>query len=138
METGDLGHLGMEHVIVNLMIHSLSPQARRLMEIALTGDPFDIDIKLNKDCKNRNVEIFNTNFKTMGLRLIFRKILKKLINPITIQPIEFLEPQQLKNPITFINEDEVFDPIDDMDIMLEIDEEMKKAAITIYPINNIK
>ena len=77
MESGDLAHLGMQHVVMNLMLHSSSPQARRLFEQLLVGDPYNIDIKLDKESKNRNAEIINALMKTMGLRLEFHKIPKK-------------------------------------------------------------
>ena len=77
METGNMAHIGMEYVIMNLMLYSSSPQGRRLFEHLLTGDPYDIDIKLDKDSINRNAEIIEAIFKAMGLRLGFRKIIKK-------------------------------------------------------------
>ncbi|MGL5328051.1 MAG: hypothetical protein ACRDD7_02200, partial [Peptostreptococcaceae bacterium] len=77
METGDLIHLGVENVIINLMLHSTSPHGRRLAEDLLTGDPFDIDIKLDDMAKNRSVEILNAYLLTMGLELKFSKIPKK-------------------------------------------------------------
>ena len=39
-------------------------------------DPYDIDIKLDADSKNRNAEIINALLKYMGLRLVFTKKLK--------------------------------------------------------------
>lgn len=78
METGDLAHMGMEAVITNLMIHSASPHARRLAEQLLTGNPFKIDIKLDENSSNRSVEILNSYLKTMGLKLVFTKVLKKI------------------------------------------------------------
>ena len=77
MESGDLAHLGMQYVVMNLMLYSSSPQARRLFEQLLIGDPYNIDIKLDKDSKNRNAEIINALFKTMGLKLVFEKIPKQ-------------------------------------------------------------
>lgn len=77
METGDLAHIGMQYVVMNLMLYSSSPQARRLFEQLLIGDPYDIDIRLDEDSKNRNAEIINALFKTMGLKLVFTKIPKK-------------------------------------------------------------
>ena len=77
MESGDLAHLGMQYVVMNLMLYSSSPQARRLFEQLLIGDPYNIDIRLDKDSKNRNAEIINALFKTMGLRLVFEKIPKQ-------------------------------------------------------------
>lgn len=79
METEDFIHIGAENVVSALMIHSVSPQARRLLEQALTGDPYHVDIVLNSDSKNRNVEILNAYLKTMGLRLTFKKIKKKKV-----------------------------------------------------------
>ena len=70
-------HIGAENVVYTLMIHSVSPQARRLVESALTGDPYHVDIILNSDSKNRSAEILNAYLKTMGLRLVFKKIKKK-------------------------------------------------------------
>lgn len=77
MESGDLAHLGMQYVVMNLMLYSSSPQARRLFEQLLIGDPYTIDIKLDTESKNRNAEIINALFKTMGLRLVFEKIPKQ-------------------------------------------------------------
>ena len=77
MESGDLAHLGMQYVVMNLMLYSSSPQARRLFEQLLIGDPYNIDIKLDSDSKNRNAEIINALLKTMGLKLVFEKIPKE-------------------------------------------------------------
>ena len=77
METGDLAHLGMQYVVMNLMLYSSSPQGRRLFEELLIGNPYKIDIKLDQDSKNRNAEIINSLFKTMGLKLVFIKKLKE-------------------------------------------------------------
>jgi DNA-directed RNA polymerase beta subunit len=78
MESGNMAHLGMQYVVMNLMLYSSSPQGRRLFEKLLTGDPYNIDIKLDRDSKNRNAEIINTIFKTMGLKLTFKKVPKKI------------------------------------------------------------
>ena len=76
MESGNMAHLSMQYVIMNLMIYSSSPQGRRLFEHLLVGDPYNIDIKLDKNSKNRNAEIINVLFKTMGLKLVFSKVPK--------------------------------------------------------------
>lgn len=76
MESGNMAHLSMQLVIMNLMLYSSSPQGRRLFEQLLTGNPYNIDIKLDKDSKNRNAEIINAIFKTMGNKLVFKKIPK--------------------------------------------------------------
>ena len=103
METGDMSHLGMEIVITNLMIHSVSPKARRLTEQMLTGDPFITDIKLDDDASNRSAEILNTYLKSMGLKFVFNKRLKKPIIAAMINPISMtmptLSPYGSINPI---------------------------------------
>lgn len=78
MESGDLSNLGMEYVVMNLLLYSSSPQGRRLFEQLLTtDDPYNIDIKLDNESKNRNVEIINALFKAIGYKLTFEKIPKK-------------------------------------------------------------
>ena len=77
MESCDLCHIGMQYVVMNLMLYSNSPQARRLFEALLISNPYDLDIKLDVDSKNRNAEIINALFKTMGLKLEFTKTPKK-------------------------------------------------------------
>ena len=47
MESGDLDHMGSEYVVLNLMLHSLSPHGRRLVEQMFTGDPYDVDIRID-------------------------------------------------------------------------------------------
>lgn len=73
----DQSHVGIEYVVSNLMIHSLSPHARRRVEQMLTGDPFDINIQIDDESRNRNAEILNTYLKAKGLHLVFEKIKKK-------------------------------------------------------------
>ena len=77
MESGNLTHVGTQYVVMNFMLYSSSPQGRRLFEELLIGNPYDIDIKLDNNSKNRNAEIINSLLKTMGLRLVFNKKLKK-------------------------------------------------------------
>ena len=88
METNNMAHIGVDALIANMMIHSLSPQGRRLVEQMYTGDPFNIDIKLNSDSKNRSAEIANTYLKAIGRRLKFIKR-KKLIHKVTMNAILF-------------------------------------------------
>ena len=115
METNNMAHIGVEALISNMMIHSLSPQGRRLVEQMYTGDPFNIDIKLNSDSKNRSAEIANTYLKTIGRRLRFIKK-KKHITNITVCPIEFTEDPVIE-PIEFI-------PIEDRE-NFDIEKEFK-------------
>lgn len=116
METGNLIHLGAELVVQMLMLYSTSPHARRLTSEMLTGDPFNIDVKLDMKSKNRNVEILNVYLKTMGLKLEFERKKKKLINPIILDDpihpaIEFYIPKDIPiDPIIHFHPDEAFDP----------------------------
>ena len=77
MESGDLAHLGMQYVVMKLMMYRTSPKAIILFLKLLIGDPYNIDIKLDSDSKNRNAEIINALLKTMGLKLVFEKIPKE-------------------------------------------------------------
>ena len=104
METNQLDHLGAELVVANLMIHSISPQGRRLVEQMYTCDPFSIDIKLDSDSKNRSAEIANIRMKVIGRRLKFEKI-KKQYSKLTYCPIKFTR-DPLTTPIRIIPENE--------------------------------
>lgn len=103
MEINNFNHIGAEAVIENLMIHSVSPQGRKLVEQMYTCNPYDIDIKLDMNSKNRVAEIVNTYLKAIGLRLVFAKIpkykykvpiapftsnKKHIINPFDFAPAE--------------------------------------------------
>lgn len=103
METNNMDHLGADVVIQNMMIHSVSPQGRRLVEQMYTGDPFVIDIKLDSDSKNRSAEIATTYLKTIGRKLKFIKRRKNRVK-IVSSPIYF-EKDPIQNPISFIPED---------------------------------
>lgn len=103
METNQLDHLGAELVVANLMIHSISPQGRRLVEQMYTCDPFSINIKLDSDSRNRSAEIANIRMKVIGRRLRFEKI-KKKYNKLTYCPIKFTR-DPMSTPIRIIPED---------------------------------
>ncbi len=134
METGNLIHLGAELVVQMLMLYSTSPSARRLTSEMLTGDPFNIDVKLDMKSKNRNVEILNVYLKTMGLKLTFKKIPKKFENAILFDAIEFNKFEQALNPaIIPINPNEKYD-IEAETERLIAQAEGPKPAIEFYPI----
>lgn len=78
MEVANLCHMGAEYVSAMVMMYSSSPHARRSVQKFYTGDPFDINIKLDNKAKNRNAEIIDTRLKTCGYRLVFRKVPKKI------------------------------------------------------------
>lgn len=105
METGDFAHLGMEYVVSNLMIHSVSPQARRLVEKLLTDDPFEIDIRLDQNSKNRNVEIVNAYLKTMGLRLVFEKRRKVFKRPLSKRALCYEDKKDTKLVLTYVDKE---------------------------------
>ena len=102
METNNMAHIGVDALIANMMIHSTSPQGRRLVEQMYTGDPFHIDIRLNSDARNRSAEIANTYLKTIGRRLTFVKR-KKKITKITISPVSF-DRDPYRHPVSFVPE----------------------------------
>lgn len=105
MEQGDSSHLGMEHVVVNLLLYASSPHGRRLAEELITGDPFNIDIKLDANSKSRSVEILNTYLKTVGLRMVFVKTRSKKIKPILIAPVRKNSVEnKIVKPIISFNE----------------------------------
>ena len=107
MESNDMLHLGAEYVIKNLMIHSISPHARRLTEQMYTCDPFTIDIKLDEDSTNRSAEIANVYLKTIGRRLIFEKI-KKFFRKLKFSPITFGHDPH-PTPAVLFNKEKGFD-----------------------------
>lgn len=130
MEIDNMNHIGAEYVVSNLLLHSLSPQGRRLVEQFYTGDPFTVDIKLDKDSKNRSAEILNTYLKTIGLRIRFIKTLKKKPKTISISPISFTDGATKKVPFRF-----VYDKDFDFQKDFELKElENKRKALKIYPI----
>lgn len=130
MEIENLNHMGSEYVVANLMLHSLSPQGRRLVEEFYTGDPFNIDIKLDNNSSNRQAEIVNTYLKTMGLRLKFMKVAKKKEVPMVIHPIYFTQDPIIE-PISFIYEK-------DFDFVKDFEERNKLRKETPVVINPLK
>ena len=109
MEILDLDHLGPEIVITALLLHSVSPHARKLVEEFSTGDPYITNIRLDDESKNRQAEIVDTYFRAIGLKLEFIKRKKKKECPI-IQ-YEPITPKVVIDPII-----EVPNSIDEKDI----------------------
>lgn len=97
MEAGDLDHLGAEVLIINLMLLSLSPHGRRKAQDLLTEDPYDIDIRLDSNAKNRSVEIINAYLKAMGLEFEFIKKKKQLRPGIVVYEKKQRECIKIKN-----------------------------------------
>lgn len=96
METEDERHMGTEVVVHNLMIHSTSPQARRLVESFIEGDPYEIDIKLDGTCKSRSAEKAKVYLKAMGIAIKFLKIPKKKLKLFSVPVPRALPGQKLK------------------------------------------
>ena len=138
METGNLIHLGAELVVQMLMIYSTSPHARRLTEALLTDDPFNIDIKLDMESKNRNVEILNAYLKSMGLKLVFTRHPKKKAVSMEIYPMVFNRPPEDKliSPFTFFDKNEKLDWREEA--ARHIKERDMKHPIVIYPMKFFK
>ena len=82
MEFGNLAHMGVEIEAGIMLMYSASPHGRRIVQNLYTGDPFDVNIKLDNKAKNRNIEIINARLKTCGYRLEFRKVPKTLKSPV--------------------------------------------------------
>ena len=134
METGDFGHLGMEYVITTLMIHSVSPQARRLVEKIFTGDPYLVNIKLDDSSSNRSAEILNAYLKVLGYRLEFTKTPKKMVKPFTMSPfVPYDEMPRLTKVFYKISEEENIDPVEWLNHVIECEEKISKKPFMIYP-----
>lgn len=137
METGDLSHIGAEYVALNLLLHSLSPHGRRLVEQIATGDPYNVDVKIDSISKNRSAEILNARLKTMGYRLIFRKNLRTYSKPITVSAIEFLDhnPHELIPAVQIMSDNYDFEHW--YATLDEIEKIKKNSGIMIYPLSFI-
>ena len=93
-----------------LMLYATSPLARQLYEQLMTGNPFEIDIKLDDVSANRNAEIVETYLKTIGKRIEFIKKPKKKKNPVLMSPVKYID-KGLKKPVVFFQEGQTVDPI---------------------------
>lgn len=134
METGNLIHLGAELVVQMLMLYSTSPHARRLTSEMLTGDAFDIDVKLDMESKNRNVEILNVYLKTMGLRLSFKKIPKQYQPAMLTEPMYFVDnPKDIIEPFIKISKKERFNIDKEVERMLKDNRKENMWGMEIYP-----
>ena len=109
MEINDMNHLGAETVITTLMIHSVSPNARRLVEQMYTRNPFQVDIRLGEESTNRSAEIVNTYLKTIGRKLVFKKKKKVKRAPIIQNAVYFGE--RYTSPVKFLNEKQYSSPV---------------------------
>lgn len=124
MESNDLNHIGSEHVIANMLIHSLSPHGRRLTEQMYTGEPFNVDIRLDSDSRNRMAEIAKTYLKTIGKVIKFIKK-KKNIQPAIVECPITIGKAPVESPI-FFNSEPGFDFEKDFQERQKIAEEREK------------
>ena len=136
MESGDFSHLGMETFIKILLIYSLSPQARENMEKLWTDDPYEIDIELGPNCRNRSVEILNAYFKTIGLRIVFEKHEKETHYPITFNPVMFKDKcsmDKMYEVFKIMDPNIKIDPVKNFEKSTELIEKFNKSPIRFYP-----
>jgi len=134
MESGDMGgHMGMETFVTALLIYSLSPAARNEMEQLWTQDPFDVDIKLTPDCKNRSAEILNVYFKQIGLKLIFEKIYKKAYFPMSLAKMTYQDTSNMRRLMQMVDPDERIDLVKDAKRYDEYYESLKKSPMQLVP-----
>jgi len=103
MEINNENHLGPEVVIENLMIHSVSPHARKTVKQFYTCDPYEINIRLDNEATNRGAEIVTTRSKVIGRALRFVKVPKRWVK-FAISPIRF-KKAPVTTPIRFIKDD---------------------------------
>lgn len=89
METMIFLHCSSETVVINAMLMSLSPRARRSVMDMLLGDPYHVDIHIDMDARNRSAEKVQAIMKGMGLRLKFKKI------PIVTKSVFEIEDQKM-------------------------------------------
>lgn len=121
MESGDFAHMGTDIVVANLMLHSLSPHGRRLVESMHTSDPFSVDIKLDSTARNRSVEKLNARLKTMGFRLVFKKIKKTKVPAMLMDAVTFSHDPMGEEVVMFVEDKEHFDFIADYKRRLELE-----------------
>ena len=106
-EAGCLSHMGTEYTVSNLMIHSTSPHARRLTEVMETGDPYNVNIEMTEESKNRNAEFAETYLKAIGVRMKFIQKVKKKVQAFVQHCVKFRtkpEDTGMKECVRFIDE----------------------------------
>lgn len=91
------------------MVNSASTQARRQVTELYTGNVLNLDHLELGEAKNRNVEIFNTYLKSLGIRICYRVKGKKAIIP-TQNVVKYRDPfkiitrEEPRDPFVTINE----------------------------------
>ena len=75
-----------EQNLVNAMIYSNSPMARKNCVSLLTGDPFNPNVELDDESTNRSAEICAVYLKTKGIRVEIEKTPKSKYVPFVVNP----------------------------------------------------
>jgi hypothetical protein len=128
MEINNEDHLGPEVVIENLMIHSVSPHARKTVKQMYTCDPYEVDIKLDNSATNRGAEIVATRLKVIGRAIRFVKVPKRRMK-VSFNAVRFAKPNAI-SPVYFlkdqdkINLEEYYKQQDDFYKKLEKDKDV--------------
>lgn len=146
MESTDLGHIGTSIVIAVLMIYSVSPKARRLCSEMITGNPFDINIKLDSESSNRSVEIVNAYLKTAGYKIEFTKRFKTDRTPMVTHPMKIYPTlaNSPAKPMVIYDTPLNFNYAPDKQLMALQDQHLKerengvKRPMVIHPMSFIK
>lgn len=98
MENGSLDHLGPRAVITQLMLYGTSPTGRMNAGSILTGDPFEVNIRLTDRDMNRKAEIIAADLKGgMGLELVITRK-KKLMHRLKKQLLPFSLASSAEDP----------------------------------------
>lgn len=133
MESGDLGHSGFEQVVQLLMIHSVSPHARRLTEKLFTEDPYTVDIKLDDKSSNRSAEILNAYLKSIGFKLVFEKRRKIKNHPFLIKPFVRIDRIETIKPFLIMKEESIRDLDSYYSKLNEINEKRRRKPFLFMP-----
>lgn len=135
MEINSMSHLGVEAVVTNLMIHSVSPHARELVsQMYTTSDPYHVNIMLDGTSKNRGAEVVYAYLKTIGRKLVFEKVPKKRVK-ISISPVYFTHPAKIQ-PVFFRDKGFNFDQYykDTKELRDQIDADKAAGKKVVQPV----
>ena len=110
-------HVGPEVFIEEFSLNSSSPEARRLNEELLIGDPFGFNIELKEDCISQSADIVQAFLKVLGEKLCFSKVKKFKLAP----AIRVIAQQQ---------------PIRPKEIVFQVPDEIRKTRDLSTPISD--
>jgi hypothetical protein len=114
MEIGDMALHGDTKITLDAISGiALSPPKRIDLgkEMNNCDDPYEMNVKLNGDYANRNIEIMNAYLKVNGLRLLFAKIRKKMLQAVAYMEIPGLDniPILWRDPVKYFDKNEYVD-----------------------------